>query len=58
MSMSVLSVLVYLQFVHGGVPRGQKRVFGPPGTGVTDSCEPPCVCWKSNPGPQEEQPVL
>ena len=26
--------------------------------GVTDSCELPCGCWESNPGPLEEQPVL
>ena len=29
-----------------------------PGTGVIDSCEPPCVCWESNLGPVEKQPVL
>ena len=26
--------------------------------GLTGSCELPCGCWESNPGPQEEQPVL
>ena len=25
------------------------------GTGVTDSCEPPDVCWELNPGPLEEK---
>jgi hypothetical protein len=29
-----------------------------PGTGVTDRCKLPCGCWKLNPGPLEEQPVL
>ena len=28
-----------------------------PGTGVTDSCELPCGCWESNPGPLQEQSV-
>lgn len=28
------------------------------GTGVTDSCQPPCRSWESNPGPLEEQSVL
>jgi hypothetical protein len=25
---------------------------------ITDGCEPPCGCWKSNLGPLEEQSVL
>lgn len=25
---------------------------------LTDSCEPPCGCWKQNLGPQKEQSVL
>jgi hypothetical protein len=29
-----------------------------PGTGVTDSCEPPCGCLELNLGPLEEQSVL
>jgi hypothetical protein len=29
-----------------------------PGTGVVDSCELPCGCWKLNLGPLEEQPML
>ena len=29
-----------------------------PGTGVTDGCEPPCMCWELNLGPLEEQSVL
>lgn len=29
--------------------------IGSPGTGVTVSCEPPCLCWRPNPGPLEEQ---
>ena len=36
-------------------PEGGDRS---PGTGVTDSCEPPRGCWELNPGPLEEQPVL
>jgi hypothetical protein len=33
-------------------------VFRCLGTGVTDSCEPPRGCWESDPGPQQDQPVL
>jgi hypothetical protein len=29
-----------------------------PGTEIIDSCVLPCVCWKLNLGPLEEQPVL
>lgn len=31
---------------------------GSPGTKVTSRCEVPFGCWKLNPGPLEEQPVL
>lgn len=34
------------------------KVSGSLGTGVTDSCEPPCGCWESISGPLEEQPLL
>jgi hypothetical protein len=27
-------------------------------TGITGGCEPPCGCWKLDPGPLQEQPVL
>jgi hypothetical protein len=39
-------------------PWGPEEDMRPPGTGVTDGCELPCGCWKLNPGPLEEQPVL
>ena len=39
-------------------PGGQKRAIGSPETGVIDGCEPPSWCWKLNPGPLEEQPML
>lgn len=29
-----------------------------PGTEAKQKCELPCQCWKSNPGPLQEQPVL
>jgi hypothetical protein len=28
--------------------------IGPPESGVTDSCEPPCGCWESNLDPLEK----
>ena len=35
-----------------------SKGFRSPGTGVIDSCEPPCGYWESNSGLLEEQPVL
>lgn len=32
-----------------------EEVVRAPGTVVNDVCEPPCVCWKPNLGPLEEQ---
>ena len=31
------------------LPAGTSEGFGSPGTGVTDSSELPCGCWKLNP---------
>ena len=31
--------------------------LGSTGTGITDDCEPPGMCWESNPGPLKEQQV-
>lgn len=31
--------------------RGQKRVSGPSGTGITHGCEPVSEHWESNMGP-------
>ena len=36
--MSVLHICMYLYHMH----RGPGEGVGSPGTGVTDSCEPPC----------------
>ena len=42
-----------------GAQRGQKKESDRYlGTGVTDRCKPPCVCWKINPGPRQEQVFL
>jgi hypothetical protein len=37
--------------------RGAEKVVRSPGTGVTDHCESPCVCWELNQGPLKEQSV-
>ena len=37
---------------------GQKRTLGFPGMRVSNSCEQPCVFWKLNPGPLQDQWVL
>ena len=39
---------------HALCPQRPERV-GFSGTGLTDSCGLPCVCWKLNPGPLEKQ---
>lgn len=39
------------------LPRPESGVRCPK-TGVTDGCEPSCVCWESNLGPPEGRPVL
>ena len=39
-------------------PMETRKGMVSPGTGITDSCEPPCGRWELNPGPLEEQPVL
>ena len=45
--------------VHSVPTRDQKRASDrSPGTGVTDSCKPPCGCWESNLGTLEEQSML
>jgi E3 ubiquitin-protein ligase NEDD4 len=44
--------------VHAWCPQKSEKAIRSPGTVVTDCCELPCGCWKSNPGPVEEQPVL
>jgi hypothetical protein len=38
--------------------RGQKRVSGPSGTGITHGCEPVSEHWESNMGPLGGWPVL
>jgi hypothetical protein len=40
--------------VHSKAKKGIKSSK----TGVTDSCELPCECWKINPGTLKEQPML
>jgi hypothetical protein len=36
-------------------PWRPEKVSEPPGTGVTDGCEPPGRCWEPNPDPLQEQ---
>ena len=44
--------------VHAWCPKRPEERIGVARTGVTGSCESPCGCWESSPGPQEGQPVL
>ena len=40
------------------VPSVPEKDIRSPETGVTESCELPCGCWESNPGPLKEQAVF
>lgn len=53
--MSVSPAWVYAQHAFV-VPQNPEEGVRCPGTGVTDSCEPPCRSWEVNPGPPQEQP--
>jgi hypothetical protein len=48
----ILYALVF--YLHVGL----YEDAGLPGTGVTGSCESLCRCWKLNPSPMKEHPVL
>ena len=39
-------------------PQRPEEGIGSPGTGVRDSCKPPCECWELNLDPLEGQQVL
>ena len=45
-------------YVNHICPRKPEKGNRFPGTGVTDSCEIPCDCWKQNSCPLQKQPVL
>jgi hypothetical protein len=44
--------------VHKNTMHLERQKEGCPGTGVTDSCEPLCGCYKLNPDLPQEQQVL
>lgn len=56
--MSILPTCIYLHSVYTDCPQRLKEGSGSSVTGVTDGCEPPCGCRRSDPGPLEERPVL
>ena len=49
-----LSLCMHITCVYPEVRKGVRS----PGTEITDSCEPPCGHWESNPGPLQEQALL
>lgn len=51
--MFYLDVCLYTICVSS-ILRGQGSLE----SGITCSCEPPCGCQETNPGPLEEQPVI
>lgn len=53
MCMNTLHICVSTMYVQ--YPQRPEEGAGSPGTAVIDCCEPPFVCWKSNPGPLEDQ---
>lgn len=44
--------------IYAWCPRRPKEGLRTHGPGVTDSYDLSCGCWKSNPGPVDEEPVL
>ena len=48
-----VSILATCMAVHmyARCPQKSEEGIRSPGTRVTDGCEPPCGCWKVNPGP-------
>ena len=54
--MYVLLHMYYTTFMQ--CPKMQEEAIVSPGTGVTDSCELSCGCWKLNLGPLEAQQLL
>lgn len=55
--MDALSADLSVQDVHVG-PSEAEQSTGSPGTGVIAGCEPSRVCWESNLGSPEEQPLI
>lgn len=54
-----VSVCIYVCTSYACLlPEEARRAVGVPGTGVTDSCEPPRKCWESNPGLLQEKLVF
>lgn len=45
-------------YVCAWYPRRSEEGTGCPGTGLMDSCEPPCGCWESNLDPLQQQVLL
>ena len=53
-----MSLYACIYGCHVGIVPVEARRWHQNLVGVMDSCEPPCGCWKLNPGPLQEQPVL
>ena len=53
-----INFIMFLKFYLFYVDWYFAMDVGSPGTGVIDSCEPPCGYGELNPGPLEEQSVL
>lgn len=58
MGVATLTTCMSVDHMHARCSHKPHVGNGFPGTTVTYSCEPPCVCWNPNPGPLEEEHVL
>lgn len=54
--MSILPACMYVHHVGARCPWRPEADIRALETTVTNSCEPPCVCWKQNLSPLEEKP--
>jgi len=56
--MSILYVHTYVYLVNTRCSRSLEEGVRLPETGITDSCESPCVCSELNLGSLQEQQIL
>lgn len=56
--MSILPACMYVHHVGARCPWRPEADIRALETTVTNSCEPPCVCWKQNLSPLEEELVF
>lgn len=57
MAVNILLICVYVYYTPAWCPQWSEKGFRFPGTGVNNSCEPPCECYEMNLGPLKKQQI-